>query len=128
MFRAFKITLPADTNYHNLFSLIVGTSSPTNVQGYGLAQGGTNETAITGAIPSSGILPDRGNFLEIQADSGNSGTLTISDRNNANSTGKVLNAADIFQASSNRNSVCFKDYFIAGSASSQVMEVHLEII
>ena len=120
-FRAFKITLPADTNYHNLFSLIVGTAK------YGSVNGGTNETGITGAIPTDGILPDRGNFLEIQADGGNSGTLTISDRNNANSTGKVLNPGDPFQAGPfNVNAICFKDYFIKGSANSQAMEVHFE--
>ena len=91
MFRTFKITLPADTNNHNLYSLIVGQVSGTNIQGYGLAQGGTNETGITGAIPSSGILPDRGTFLEIQADGANANTLTINDSNYANTTGKVIN-------------------------------------
>jgi len=121
MFRTFKITLPADTNNHNLFSLIVGTSS------YGLIQGGTNETGITGAIPTDSILSDRGSFLEIQADSGNANTLTINDRNNANTTGKILNATDVFSVSNDRNTICFKDYLLQGGAASQAMEVRLEI-
>ena len=121
MFRTFKLTLPADTNNHNLFSLIVGTAS------YGLVNGGTNETGITGAIPTDGILPDRGIFLEIQADSGNANTLTINDSNNANTTGKVLNATDVFSVSSGRNTICFKDYFLRGGAASQACEVRLEV-
>jgi hypothetical protein len=127
LFRTFKLTLPADTAVHNLFSLIVGTPSRTNIQGYGLAQGGTNETGVTGAIPDSGILPDRGIFLEIQADSGNANTLTINDSNNANTTGKVLNATDVFSVSSGRNTICFKDYFLQGGAASQACEVRLEV-
>jgi hypothetical protein len=121
MFRTFKLTLPADTNNHNLFSLIVGTAN------YGLVNGGTNETGITGAIPTNGILPDRGTFLEIQADGNNTGTLTVNDSNNANTTGKVLNVTDVFSVSSGRNTICFKDYFLQGSANSQACEVRLEV-
>lgn len=127
MFRTFKITLPADTNNHNLFSLLVGTPGSTNVQGYGLAQGGTNEAGITGAIPTDGILPDRGCFLEIQADAGNANTLTVNDRNYANTTGKVLSSGDTFDVDSDRNTICFKDYFLQGGAASQACEVRLEI-
>jgi hypothetical protein len=127
MFRTFKLTLPADTANHNLFSLIVGTPSGTNIQGYGLAQGGTNETGITGAIPSSGILPDRGISMEIQADSANANTITINDRNSANTTGKVLNTGDVFSVSASRNTICFKDYFLQGGAASQACEVRLEV-
>lgn len=126
-FRTFKLTLPADTNNHNLFSLIVGQVSNTNIQGYGLAQGGTNETGITGAIPTNGILPDRGFFLEIQADSGNASTLTVNDSNFTNTTGKVLNASDTFSISSSRNIICFKDYFLKGGANSQACEVRFEV-
>lgn len=126
-FRTFKITLPADTANHNLYSLIVGQVSSTNIQGYGLAQGGTNETGITGAIPTSGILPDRGVFLEIQADPGNANTLTVNDNNNANTTGKVLNGGDVFSVTASRNTICYKDYFLQGGANSQVCEVRLEV-
>lgn len=121
MFRTFKITLPNDTNNHNLFSLIVGTAV------YGLANGGTDETAITGAIPTDGILPDRGMFLEIQADSGNAGTLTVNDRNSANTTGKVLSAGDVFDITAHYNTICYKDYFLKGSVGSQACEVRFEI-
>jgi hypothetical protein len=120
-FRTFKLTLPADTLNHNLFSLIVGTAN------YGLVNGGTDETGITGAVPSFGILADRGTFLEIQADSGNTNTLTINDRNNANTTGKVLNKTDVFSVSSSRNTICFKDYLLQGGANSQACEVRFEV-
>jgi hypothetical protein len=121
MFRTFKVTLPADTGNHNLFSLIVGTSS------YGAANGGTNETGITGAIPTDGILPDRVSYLEIQADLGNTSTLTINDRNNANTTGKVINVGDSFIVSMNKNIICLKDYFLQGGANSQAFEVRIEV-
>lgn len=119
-FRTFKLTLPADTNNHNLFSLIVGTAN------YGAANGGTDETGITGAIPTDGILHDRGTFLEIQADSANASTLTVNDRNSANTTGKVLVSGDTFQVASGRNTICFKDYILKGGAASQACEVRLE--
>lgn len=121
-FRTFKITLPANTTNHNLFSLVVGTAV------YGAAQGGTNETGITGAVPSFGILPDKGNFLEVQADSSNTDSITVNDRNYANTTGKVLNATDVFSVSSSRNSICFKDYFIEGASGSEKLEVRFETI
>ncbi len=120
-FRTFKLTIPADTGNHNLFSLIVGTAN------YGLANGGTDETGITGAIPSGGVLADRGTFLEIQADSGNASTLTVNDRNNANTTGKVLTTGNIFTVTSSRNTICFKDYLLQGGANSQACEVRLEV-
>jgi len=126
-FRTFQITLPADTKNHNLFSLIVGKVTNTNIQGYGLAQGGTDETGITGAIPASGILPDRGVFLEIQADGNNTSTLTINDNNSVNTTGKILNPGDAFSVSMPRNTICFEDYFILGGAASQVCEVRFEV-
>src|ERR1044071_9741047 len=119
-FRTFKITLPADTAVHNLFSLIVGTAN------YGLVNNGTNETAITGAIPTDGILTDRGTFLDVQADSGNGNTLTVNDRNSANTTGKVLNAGSTFAVTSTRNTICYKDYFLQGGAASQACEVRLD--
>jgi hypothetical protein len=121
MFRTFKLTLPADTLNHNLFSLIVGTAN------YGLAQGGSNETGITGAIPASGILPDRGTFLEIQADLGNANTITVNDSNYANTSGKVISAGAVFSVEASRNTICYKDYFLKGGANSQACEVRLEV-
>lgn len=127
MFRAFKVTLPADTNNHNLYSLIVGSVSGTNPFGYGVTEGGTNETGITGAIPLSGLFPDRVGRLEIIADIGNTSTLSINDRNYTNTTGKVLNAGDVYLEESDRNTLCIKDYFIQGGANSQALEVTIEI-
>jgi hypothetical protein len=128
MFRTYTITLPADTNNHNLFSLIVGQVTTSSPYGYGLAQGGTNETGITGAISGNVlILPDRGTFLEIQSDGNNTSTLKVNDSNNANTTGKILNPGDTFDVDSSRNTICFKDYFIQGGANSQKFEVRLEV-
>lgn len=121
MMRSFKITLPNDENNHNLFSLIVGTAV------YGLVNGGTNETAITGAIPKDGILTDRVSLLSITGDSGNAGTVTINDRNSTNTTGPVPAKSVIFNIGPfNRNSICLKDYFLQGSVGSQIVEVLIE--
>lgn len=121
--RQFKITLPADTNNHNLYSLLVGQVSNTNIRGYGATEGGTNETGITGAIPTDGILPDRGNYIQIMPDNGNTGNIIINDRNFANSTGPSYPKNVAYTISNSVNSVFFKDYFIQGSAASQVFEL-----
>ncbi len=117
MHRTFSITLPADTNYHNLFSLIVGTSI------YGLAQGGTNEIGITGAIPTDGILQDRVQELTITVDSG---SVFISDRNHANSAGDAYLANQSLTKRSTRNTICLKDYLLAGAAGSETLTIDLE--
>lgn len=122
MFRSFEIDLPADTNVHNLYSLIVGTAK------YGLRHGGTNEIGITGAIPTDGILPDRVSSLEIQGDPDNTSTIQVLDRNNANTGGKLLNSGDVYNRLSNRNTICLKDYLIKGGAASQELEVTIESI
>lgn len=121
MNRSFSITLPADTNYHNLYSLIVGTK-------YAVVHGGTAETGITGAIPVDGILPDRGCQLDIQADSTNTGTITIGDRNNANTGGPILTAGGNLTKRSHRNVICLKDYLIKGSVASQKINVVAEFL
>jgi hypothetical protein len=122
MFRAFKITLPADTNNHNLFSLIVGTAI------YGAVNGGTNETAITGAIPTTDyILPANVSSLEIQADLGNAGTITVNDRNYTNTTGKVLNPGDVSDLAASTNSIDMRDFFIQGSVDSLAIEVRMNV-
>lgn len=125
-YRNFAVTLPADTNNHNLYSLLVGSVTSTNVHGYGLTEGGTNETGITGAIPTDGILPDRGTSLNIIASGSNTSTITVNDRNFANTVGVSLGAGGSFSNSSDRNEVCFKDFFIQGGAASQQFEVALD--
>lgn len=123
--RQFKVTLPADTLNHNLYSLLVGQVSNTNIRGYGLTEGGTNETGITGAIPQDGILPDRGNYIQIIGDAANTGNIIINDRNYANTTGPSYAKGVPYSESVMVNSISFKDFFIQGSAASQIFEVTL---
>lgn len=118
--RNFKITLPADVNAHNLFSLIVGTAN------YGLVHGGTNETGITGAIPIDSIFPDRVSNLEIATDSASPGSVVLLDRNNANTSGVVIPANSNYSLpSGDRNTICIKDYFVKGTVNSSVFEVDI---
>src|SRR5271169_4667496 len=121
MMRSFKITLPADTAEHNLFSLLVGTAN------YGSVNGGTNETGITGAIPTDGILPDRVRLLQLTNDVSVVGKLTVSDRNYTNSTGEVVaSGAQLTVGPFNSNTICLKDYFLSGAVDSQVLEILIE--
>ena len=112
--RVFNVTVPSGGAYHNLYSLIVGTAA------YGAVNGGTNETGITGAIPPDSILPDRGNVLTLLDPTTGGGSITVGDRNNANSPGVGLAANQSYNLTSSVNSICFKDYLVSGSGSLQV--------
>lgn len=113
MHRSFKVTLPADTVVRSVWQALNGLNGAT---------------AITGAVPTDGILPDRCCDLKITSDTANAAnTLTIADANNANTTGRVLSAGgDVYEVSKFRNSICLKDYFIKPSANSLIYEVDLE--
>lgn len=117
--RIFNVTVPS-SGYHNVYSLIVGVVSLTNPHGYGAAQGGTDETGLAGAIPTDGILPDRGNSITMIDPSSGGSTITVSDRNFANSPGVALAAGQTYADASNKNSICFKDYLVSGSGPMQV--------
>jgi hypothetical protein len=105
--RSFSITLPADTNSHNLY---------------------TEMLAQSGAIPTSGILPDRGCGLKIICDLGSgAATVTVLD-NTTTSGGQILNAGDIFERNTVRNSICFQDYNLKGSTNSMVVKVDVEFV
>lgn len=122
--RSFYLTMPDDTKAHNLFSLLVGTAV------YGKAQGGTDETGITGAVPTDGILPDRVSYLKLAGDSGNGDNLIfIQDRNFANnSKGDILGASvQIAYGPFNRNSLCLKDYILIQNESGEVQIIEITI-
>jgi hypothetical protein len=123
MHRTFNLTLPNDSAYHNLYSLIVGTAV------YGLVHGGTDETGITGAIPTDGILPDRIQSLDLLFPDSNSAVVVfVSDRNHANETGKSFSAGDNYHKDSARNSICMKDYFLSSGASEAGVVVEIESV
>jgi hypothetical protein len=103
--RTFAITLPNDTIYHQLYPLI---------------------TAVTGAIPTDGILPDRGTYFLLQADlSNNADTITIGDKNNTNTNGPVLNAGDPFTQNASGNTIDFKSFYVKQSTGGLKCEVAL---
>lgn len=100
--RSFTLTL--NSNYQNLFTLI---------------------SAITGAVPTDGILPDRVQSLCITPAVANStSAVLISDRNSANATGSELLTPQTFKVVSNRNSICLRDYTLKGN--TLVCSVDLE--
>lgn len=107
-YRSFKLTLPADTTQHNLYTLML---------------------AVPGAVPVDGILPDRVSYLVVQADLGNNAdTITVSDQNTVSTTGLVLNAGDPFIRNSNRNTICLRDFNLKGSLASLICEVAIDSI
>lgn len=99
--RTFTMTMPADNNYHCLYDMLAGLNG---------------ETAITGAIPTDGILPDRVRELFVQMDPANAAnTINISDSNHANSAGAAYAGGDAFQKKASRNVICLRDYFLKGN-------------
>lgn len=101
--RTFNLTLPVGAGYSQLYALILAT---------------------TGAVPTDGILPDRVCSLIIQSDP--AGSILVSDRNFANNAGTTLASGQAASATSTRNSICLRDYYLAGSA--QLVAVDLEFI
>jgi len=82
-------------------------------------------SAVTGAVPTDGILPDRVRELTITAAVANSTTaVLLSDANNANSTGtEILNAVP-FTRRAFGNSICLRDYTLKGN--TLVAQVDIE--
>jgi hypothetical protein len=106
MQRIFTVTLPADTNFHNLYAALL---------------------LVTGATPTDGILPDRGCGCQLTADAGNAGTVKLGDGNFANTSGPLIAAGGtILNRSELGNTICFREYYLAGSAASQKFQAVLE--
>jgi len=106
MQRVFTVTLPADTNFHQLYTSLLG---------------------VTGATPTDGILPDRCTGCQLTADAGNASTVKLADANFANTSGPAIAAGGtILNRSELKNIICLKDYFLAGQAASQKFQAVLE--
>lgn len=103
MHRAFELTLP-NTDEQNLFTLM---------------------SAVTGAVPTDGVLPDRVNDLSLKV---RSGTVTLGDRNSANAGGSDFGAGEGITKRSGRNTICLRDYTLTGAAGGEVVEVDVESI
>ena len=89
--KAFSFTLPATTNYYNLWDRL---------------------QLITGFSPANAYIPDRGCELVINSDSG---TLLVADSNFANSQGVPVPVNGSLLFRTNGNSVCLKEIYIKGS-------------
>jgi len=115
MHRSFKVTLPADTTARSLYDAMTGANGAT---------------AITGAKPTDGILPDRCCFLKITSDTANAAnTLTVADLNVANTSGRPLTGGDTYEVGpSMRNSICLRDYKLVPQVNSMVYELDLEYV
>lgn len=113
MHRSFKVTLPADTVTRSVYDAMTGANGAT---------------AITGAIPTDGILPDRCAFLKLTADTGNAAaTLTVADRNSANTSGRPLVGGDVYEVGPYAgNWCCLRDYFLKPSANSLLYEIDVD--
>lgn len=114
MLRMFQLTCPT-SNTSSIWDLIVAA-------GYCDVLG---NVLVTG-VKNQEIIVDRCINLDISTDTGNSGTVTIYDR-----AGRVFNAFaknTNFNKTSNRNSICLKDYFPVGSGSSQLIDVAMESV
>lgn len=102
-YRHFNLTLTG--SYQNLYTLML---------------------AVTGAVPTDGILPDRVRELSITAAVANSTTaVLVSDSNNANSGGsEILSSTGPFIRRSPAQTICLRDYNLKGN--TLVVEVDIE--
>lgn len=98
--RAFAVTLPADTDPHNLYDMLL---------------------ALPDAVPVDGILPDRVSELTIKVTSGD---INVVDRQST--TGLPLSEGEGNTSRSNRNTICLRDYHIAGAVGSEEFSVIIE--
>lgn len=101
MYREFNV--PLTTSFQDLYTLM---------------------KAVTGAIPTDGILPDRCKELELNPQADNTGDVTIADsQDNAHNAGYVLTNKSV---RSNRNTICLRDYVAKGSDGAQHLVIEVE--
>lgn len=112
MLRIFKFTLT--TAAQNLWDLIVASGACDSLG-----------NVLVGGVKNDAFLYDRCINLDISSDTGNSTTtVTISDRQ-----GGLFNAFapnTNFNKTSNRNSICLKDYYLRSSVASGIAEIAIE--
>ena len=89
--KAFSTTVPATTNYYNLWTLL---------------------TAIPGWAPAGTLVPDRCCELILGSDSG---VLLVSDSNYANVAGMPIAVGGCLALRTPGNSICLKEIFVKGS-------------
>lgn len=89
--KAFSITLPATTNYYNLWDRL---------------------QLIPNFAPANVLIPDRACEVVINSDSG---TLLVADGNFANAQGVPVVTGGSLLFRTNGNSVCLKEIWLKGS-------------
>lgn len=89
--KVFSFTMPATTNYYQLWTLLTG---------------------ITGFIPANAIIPDRCCQLTISSDSG---ALLLSDANNANVAGVPMASGTKVDIRAPSNNISLKEIYLKGN-------------
>lgn len=110
MYRNIDLTLPADTNAHNLWDLIVAA-------GYCDSLG----NVLVTAVKNNEILPDRVSFLTATV---TAGSVSFQDRHASGGTTYTAGGSQTWKTS--RNSISLKDRFFAGAAGSETFTIDLE--
>lgn len=114
MLRIFSLTLT--TVKQNLWDLIVATGEID-----------TTGTILSGGNRTNEILADRGCNLDISSNAANgSVTVTISDRK-GNSFNAFLPNTN-YNKTTNRNAICYKDYYLSCSVNGAIANVAMESI
>lgn len=88
--RLITFTNAADATYRNLYTLML---------------------AVTGAVPTDGILVDRVQSLKITV----SGNALLGDSNFTNSAGVAVTTTNPYILTAFRNTICLRDYWFSGS-------------
>ena len=89
--KCFSLTLPATTNYYNLWTLL---------------------NQVTGFAAPNEIVPERCCHIVIGSDSG---TILIADKNYANQAGMPLVNTGSLTLSAPGNAICLREIYLKGS-------------
>lgn len=92
--RQFSLTIPADNNFHNLYTLMLG---------------------VTGAVPTDGILAKSVSHINI-INNDPATTMNIADSNFAHNTGDPVAAGTNWFREANRNSFYLPDFNVQGTS------------
>lgn len=112
MYRSFNLTLPADTNAHNLWDLIVAAGFCDQLG-----------NMLVSSVKNDAIVPNKVQQLTITV---RTGSIAISDNSGAAGGGVTYTAGSSMTWRNNLNTIYLKDRVLTGAAGSETFTVDME--
>ncbi len=101
--RTFELTLTSNAVLYRMYTLMLATS---------------------GAVPTDGTLADRGCELTVQAPTGNSGVVKLSDSLGLGGTDLASGGSKTERAA--RNTICFRDFYLKSTSNGDKVNVSID--